>query len=623
MSGAPTGRWALTAGAAHAARLVARAAPGRMPSYLGITLVASAVPIAVAWLTKLILDHLVARSPFGVLLGLATGLVVAGLVNAVVPQVTQYLRAEVGRRVRLRAQDELFTALERLAGLARFEDPDFLNRLRLAQQSAASPGSIVDAVFGLGRSALTLAGFVGSLLVVTPLFTVMVLAAAVPALLGELRLSQHRAATLWRIGPMERRQMFYADLLGTAYTAKEVRLFGLGAFLRGRMNDETRAADSAQRLMDRRELRVLGALAVLSALVAGGGLVWAIAMASRGVLTVGDVSMFVAAVAGTQGALDGLVSGAATAHHQLTMFGHYLAINRNEPDLPLPARPHPVPPLRHGIELRDVWFRYSDDHPWVLRGVSLFLPRGRSLGLVGLNGAGKSTLVKLLCRFYDPVRGSILWDGVDIREMPVDGLRGRIGAVFQDFAAYDLTAAENIALGDLSALGDTARIAEAGRHAGIHETVDGLPRGYDTLLSRLFSDDSDPDDPQAGVLLSGGQWQRLALARAFLRHDRDLMILDEPSAGLDAQAEHEIHERLRTTRSGRTTVLVSHRLSALKDADLIVVLADGVIAESGSHSALIAASGGYARLFRLQAAGYTENPHGPVLADPASSGQPR
>jgi ATP-binding cassette subfamily B protein len=231
-----------------------------------------------------------------------------------------------------------------------------------------------------------------------------------------------------------------------------------------------------------------------------------------------------------------------------------------------------------------------------------------AVALVGRNGSGKSTLVKLLCRFYDPTRGVIRWDGTDIRDVPVDELRARIGAVFQDYMSYDFSAEDNIAVGDLTSMGEADRIALAARRAGMHDTVTALPRGYQTLLTRAFVSQSDKDDPQTGVVLSGGQWQRLALARAFLRDERDLMILDEPSAGLDAEAEHDVHTRLREIRSGRTSLLISHRLGAVRDADLIIVLADGVVGEQGSHAELLAAEGVYARLFTLQAAGYRGDP---------------
>jgi ATP-binding cassette subfamily B protein len=326
------------------------------------------------------------------------------------------------------------------------------------------------------------------------------------------------------------------------------------------------------------------------------------------VITAGDVTMLVAAIGGVQVALTSVTMSLASAHQQLLLFEHVLAVVDAGPDLPAAAHPVPVPALERGIELRDVWFRYSDAHPWVLSGVDLFLPAGEAVALVGRNGAGKSTLVKLLCRLYDPTKGAILWDGVDLRDMDVAELRRRIGAVFQDFMHYDLTAAENIALGDVDAVGECERITAAARLAGIHDTVAGLPHGYDTMLTRIFSSHEDEADPETGVALSGGQWQRLALARALLRDKRDLLILDEPSSGLDAVAEHEVHTRLREHRAGRTSVLISHRLGAVRAADQIVVLDAGAIVERGTHDELMATGGLYAELFRLQSAGYREEP---------------
>ncbi|MGW8700749.1 ABC transporter ATP-binding protein [Streptomyces eurythermus] len=589
---------------AVAASLARRAAPGTLGLHLALTLLAAGLPVAATWLTKLLLDGLVGTATTGHLLTLGTALALTGMAAGAQPHMTQYLRGELDRRIGLLAQDELFRAVEGFTGLRRFEDPAFLDRLRLAQRSGGSPyaNQALDGLLGAARAAVTVVGFLGSLLVLSPPMAAVVLCAGVPALLAQVLLSRRRARMLWDLGPVERREMFYGDLLSTVEAAKEIRLFGTGRFFRERMTGEKRTANAARRSVDRGEVRTQGLLALLAAAVSGGGLLWAVAAARTGALTPGDVTVFVAAVAGVQGALASLAAEAANAHQALLLLDHHVAVTSAGPDL-VRARGE-VPPLRSGIELRDVWFRYSPDHPWVLRGVDLRIPHGSALALVGLNGAGKSTLVKLLCRFYDPTRGAILWDGTDLRELDVSRLRERIGAVFQDYMHYDLTAHENIALGDLAALDDEERLRAAAARAGIHDRLARLPYGYRTLLSRMFFMDTEKDDPENGVLLSGGEWQRVALARAFLRDAHDLMILDEPSAGLDAEAEHEIHTSLRHARQGRTSLLISHRLGAVREADRIVVLAEGRVAEQGTHAALLAQGGPYARLFGLQAEGY-------------------
>ncbi|GAB2947308.1 ABC transporter ATP-binding protein [Micromonospora polyrhachis] len=603
------GRKSLVA-ATTAARLTWQAAPLATLAYGLVALAAAGVPVATAWLLKLVIDRLTAGGAG--LSGLAVLLALAGVTMAMLPRLGDYLRAEIDRAVALVAEDRLYGAVERFVGLVKFEDPVFLDRLRLAQQGAATPAQVVEAGFGLLRGAVTLVGFVGSLSLLSPMITLLVLLTAVPVLAAELALARRRAGVLWQIGPTERREMFYRGLLDSVHAAKEIRLFGVGGFLRGRMLSERRTANRARRRVDQRVLVVQGGLAGLGAVVSGAALIWAIQAARSNQLSVGDVSMVIAAVAGVQSGINALVNAVAQAHEQLLLFDHYVSVVDAEPDLPVPARPVELPLLRDGIEFHDVWFRYGDEHPWVLRGLNLRIPAGMATGMVGLNGAGKSTIVKLLCRFYDPTRGAITWDGVDLRTVDAAQLRQRIGAVFQDFMEYDLTARENVALGDLSVLDDPERLHTAARRAGVHDLLSSLPRGYDTLLTRLFFGESDQGDPETGIRLSGGQWQRVALARAFLRDRGDLMILDEPSAGLDAEAEHELHTRLRQHREGRTSVLVSHRLGAIRAADRIVVVADGTVVEQGGHEVLLAAEGAYARLFRLQAAGYQ------LDSDPAS-----
>ncbi|MCF6470445.1 ABC transporter ATP-binding protein [Nonomuraea sp. MG754425] len=596
-----------------AAGVALRAGPGLMAVYLVAVIVEALAPIAVVWLTKLVVDSLAGQGSTGELGTLALGLALAGILVAALPQLMQFLNNEMGRVCTAYTTAQLFSATLRFPGLRRFEDPNFHDQLRLAQSSLTAGQEIVAGGLGAASAVITLVGMIGSLLVISPVLTGVVLATGVPALIAQLRLSRRRAAMMWDIGPTERRQMFYGELLTTVPAAKEIRLFNSGRFLRGRMMNELRASNAARRRMDLKELAVEGLLTLLGAAVAGGGLVWAVTAASTGTLSVGDVSLLITAIAAVQASLNGLIAGLAALHQDLLMFSHYVAVTSAESDLPVPADPVPLPRLRRGIQLTDVWFRYSDDHPWILRGLTLFIPASASVAIVGLNGAGKSTLVKLLCRFYDPQHGSITWDGLDIRDVHPDDLRHRIAGVFQDHMAYDMSASDNVSIGFVPAREDDVRIRGAAREAGIDDKLSSLPRGYDTLLTRTFFSEEDKDNPDTGVVLSGGQWQRTALARAMFRGHRDLLILDEPSAGLDPEAEAEVHARTRRRRHGATSLLISHRLNTVRDADLIVVLEHGNIRESGTHAALIAARGPYAHLFNLQAAGYREPEEAVVL----------
>ncbi|MEV4279158.1 ABC transporter ATP-binding protein [Actinoplanes xinjiangensis] len=588
-----------------AVRIGAHAAPGVLAGYVLVTVAAGVGPVVAATLLRTVIDGLAGGREAAALLAPALLLACLGLMLGVVPAVRGYLYGRMLRAVGVRAMDRLYQAMSRIIGIGVMENPEFRDRLRMAQQSGRSgPGQLVDDALGSVESAIMMSGFVGVLFALNPWLALLALAAAGPALAAQLWLNRRNARMLWRVSGRARREAHYAELLTSLSAAKELRMLGLGGLFRTRMLREMTGANAEQARQDGRELWVRALLAALTAVIAGAGLIWAVRQAAAGRLSIGDISLLVAAVAGVQSAGSGLVDRFASAHENALLFDHYRTLVDAEPDLPVAANPLPAGPLQRGIELRDVWFRYGPDKPWVLRGVDLTIPHGRTTALVGLNGAGKSTLVKLLCRFYDPTRGSVTWDGRDLRDLDPAEVRDRIGVVFQDFMAYEFTAAENIGVGDLSAMQDRERLTAAAERAGIHQALAALPSGYDTMLTNAWYDDADREDEQTGVLLSGGQWQRVALARAFLRDRRDLLILDEPTAGLDPEAEYELHRGLRRHRQDRTSVLISHRLGTIRDADEIVVLADGVVRERGSHDDLMAADAGYARLFRMQADGY-------------------
>jgi ATP-binding cassette, subfamily B, bacterial len=579
-----------------------RARPGASVGLAAVTVVEGLVPIGLAWATKLVVDAVAMGS--GGLAVAAVLLVAFTAAGLLAPAAGRYWTEELVRGIGLAAQDQLFVQINALPGLAAFEDPAFHDAMRMAQQGGElAPGQLVTVGASLGQAAVTLAGFVVALVVVSPLIAVLVLAALVPALTAELRLARERVRSSMALSPQERRRLFYSVLQTDPDAAKELRLFGLGEHFRGRMRAEYERIAREERRLDRRGLRMAGLSGALTALVTAAALVLLMRQASSGGASAGDVVVALAALAAVQATSGALVAGIADASQGLLLLGYYRRFVASRPTV---ARARAAPPLRSAIELRNVWFRYDEDGPWVLRGVDLVLERGTAVALVGLNGAGKSTVVKLLCRFYDPSRGAILWEGIDLRELDPSSLRKRLGAVFQDFMQYDLSARENVGLGDVAALGDLARIEAAARRAEVHEPLAALPRGYDTMLSRIFSEDVPAAGNEAapGTMLSGGLWQRVALARLFMRGDRDLLILDEPSAGLDVDAEHLIHRRFREQMQDTTSLLVSHRFNTVRMADVIVVLDGGQVVESGSHEALLAAKGNYAHMFERQAAGY-------------------
>ncbi len=570
-----------------------------------LTVVAGLLVPAAAWAQRQVLDGLVSRHAIGIgaLLGWAACLAVCGTLSVVLPPASAYVTSQLRRVLGLQAQDRLFRAVNAFPGLRRFESPQFMDKLQIAQgTSQTGLVIVVSGIFTASQSAVAGAGLLGALWLVSPALCLLVLATTGAAVAAQFALSRHGAELQWRLSPASRRQMFYSQLQTDTYAAKELRLFGLTSFLRERMLSEIRSINREQRLLDRRTFVTQGGLALLGSAVTAGGLIWTVHRAWQGDLPVGDVSLFVLAAVGVQAALSGVVAATASSYQALLVFGHFLDVLAAEPDMPIATSPRDVPPLRHGIEIRDVWFRYADDQPWILRGVTLFIPRGASVALIGLNGAGKSTLVKLLCRLYDPDRGSIRWDGVDIKDVSPEQLRDRIGAVFQDYMAYALSAEENIGLGDLGRFDDYGAVRLAASQAGLDAVIADLPFGYRTMLSRIYVEPG--EEAAGGVMLSGGQWQRVALARGLMRADRDLLILDEPNSGLDADAEHDIHQRLGQIRAARTSLLISQRLAAVRTADIICVLSDGLVAERGTHGELMAAGGEYHRLFTLQASGY-------------------
>ncbi|MFD0635933.1 ABC transporter ATP-binding protein [Catenulispora yoronensis] len=592
-----------------------RVKPLTVPVLAVLTLASGTLGTIAALLMRTVVDRVQGHEPWSRLEPEVALLAAVGVVTALVPPCAQYLQSQIRRATAVVVQDRLVDAVTAAVGIAGLEDPAAQDRLRLAGQAVSGSDQMLGALLNTAQAVVSVAGFTAALAAVNPWLAALALLAAVPRLITQLRLNRRRAAMQLGTGGAVRRQMAVRMLLLDANAGMEIRLFGLGGLFRERLAADLRAVNDAERGVDRRALSAQAPLALLGAALGAGGLVWAVAMAGRGRLTIGDVTVFVAALAAVQGGVASAVASVASLDQSAISFRHLFAVQdegRRSRHHATAASVLPGPDrLREGVEFRDVWFRYHPGAPWILRGVTLRIAPGETVALVGLNGAGKSTLVKLLCRFYEPDRGRILWDGADLAAYDPARLRARIGAVFQTPTRYDLTAGENIGVGDVAAIDDGERVRAAAERADVARVVEGLAAGYATMLSRVHvvgaAGARGGAAPCQGTQLSGGQWQRVGLARAFMRDGADLLILDEPSAGLDPEAEHRIRDGLRALRTTRTALLISHRLADVRFADRIVVLADGQVAEQGTHTELLAADGDYARLFALQADGYQDS----------------
>ncbi len=567
------------------------------------------VPVAYALLTRTLIDALVADQRSAAIAALV-GIAITSAALIVLPSLSHYVGADVDRRLEVDLQAELFGAVAALPSLRFLESPPFLDRVRLAQQAALTgPAQLIGGGFAFVQGATTLVGFVATLLALDPWIAILLAASALPMVVAEMRLGASRAAARLRGTPFRRQSLAYTSSMIDANVAQEIQLFGIGSFLRDKLVHALRGATDIERRQDRHELWVRALLGVLAAVAAAASLGLIVVGALQHRFNVGDVAIVLAAMSALQLTFTSLTTQLGQMAEVLRLLDHYQTVletaAHREPQTAANPTRREVPVVHRGIEMRDVWFRYEEGQPWVLQGVNLTIPAHGALALVGPNGAGKTTIAKLLCRFYDPTHGEVLWDGINIREFPMDELRRHIGIVLQDPVTYDLTAAENIGVGSLGRLRNQPAIEAAAAMTSLHDILRALPRGYETLLSRLYFDERS-DDP--GLLLSVGQQQRLALARALLRAEAQLLVLDEPTAALDPQAEAAIHERLRDLRHGRSSLLISHRLSTTRDADCIAVLSAGRVVESGNHQELMSLGGLYARLFTVQAAGYAEQP---------------
>ncbi len=583
------------------ARLTWQASPALTIVITLVTLVSGLLPTATAYVAKLLLDSVVAAIQHQ---GTTSGVVwvavlqfgVLGL-SSICGAVTMVAQTLLQERMTLTVRHQVMGHASELH-LAYFEGSESYDTLRQAAQEAPRrPLSMMTSALGLLRSAITFSSMIVLLVVVSPVLALVALLAPIPAFISQ---SKYGARTFWQtflMSPIKRRMDYLSSLVTTDTYAKETKLFGLGGYFVDRFRKLGEVSYERQR-----KLAVKGSVSSTSwgllSTLAGSVMALYIALeAVAGRLTLGDLALYTAAATAVQTSVSGLFTAFSGMYENNLYLDTLYKFLDTRPEIGPPARPRPFPSTVDGhIEFRSVTFTYPGAVEAALDGVSFEIRPGERVAVVGRNGAGKSTLFKLLCRLYDPNDGEILLDGVNIREYDPVELRERISAMFQDYVTYQGTAAENIGLADLNRLEDREHIERSARRAGTAERIARLPRGYDSPLGRWFD---------KGVSLSGGEWQKIALARAFHR-EAPLLILDEPTSALDAQAEHELFSRLRELASGRTTLYISHRFSTVRQAERILVLEKGKVAEYGTHEQLMAAGAGYAELFDLQAQAYLD-----------------
>jgi ATP-binding cassette subfamily B protein len=591
-------------------KLIWRTSPSLTGSDLTLRLVRALLPVATLYVGKLIIDEVIrlAGTP-GVpphprdwlasgLLGHLGWLLAAELILAV-------LSDGLGRLVSLLDSllSEQFTnatsvrLMEHAAtlDLEDFEDSELQDRLERARRQTTGRMTLMNQLFGQAQDIVTIISFAAGLVVYAPWLIALLILALVPAFLGEAHFNSQSYSLDFMRTP-ERREIDYVRQTGASVeTAKEVKIFGLNAFLIERYRQLANALYQGNRRLAIRRAGWGGALTAIGTVgyyVAYAYIAWS---TLSGRFSIGDLTFLAGSFLRLRTLLEGLLIGFSQVAGQALYLDDLFSFFEIEPEIVSPenARPFPMP-IRDGFAFEDVGFRYPGAGRWAVRHLSFDLRGGEVLALVGENGAGKTTLVKLLARLYDPDEGRILLDGHDLREYDLGALRANIGVIFQDFVRYHLTAAENIAVGRIEARDDRARIVTAAGRSLADEVIEKLPAGYDQIIGKRF---------RTGVDLSGGEWQKVAIARAYMR-DAQVLILDEPTAALDARSEFEVFQRFKELSEGKTAVLISHRFSSVRMADRILVLADGKVESMGTHEELLARGGRYAELFELQAAGY-------------------
>ncbi|MHB1298487.1 MAG: ABC transporter ATP-binding protein [Gemmatimonadaceae bacterium] len=577
---------------------------------LVLRVVRALLPVATLFVGKLIIDEVmrlagIADPPATLADWVAAGLV-SHLAFLVVLEFTLAVCSDVlGRIVSLvdsllseRVSNATSVRLMQHAAtldLEDFEDSELQDQLERARRQTTGRMALMSQLFGQVQDIVTIVSFAAGLMIYAPWLILLLAVALIPAFAGEAHFNAQSYSLSYQRTP-ERRELDYVrHTAASVETAKEVKIFGLSGFLIERFRRLSEDLFKANRALAVRRATWGGVLTTLGTAgyyVAYAYLAWS---TLRGRFSIGDLTFLAASFRRLRNLLENLLSGFSQTAGQALYLDDLFSFFEIQPEIDSPPNPRPFPrPIVRGFEFEDVGFRYPGAEKWAVRHLSFSLAAGEVLALVGENGAGKTTLVKLLARLYDPDEGRILLDGHDLREYDLDALRADIGVIFQDFVRYHLTAAENIAVGRIDARGDRERVESAARRSLADAVIKTLPAGYEQMIGKRF---------KGGVDLSGGEWQKIAIARAYMR-DAQLLILDEPTAALDARSEFEVFQRFKELSHGKTAVLISHRFSSVRMADRILVLVDGHVESMGTHEELLAEGGRYAELFELQAAGY-------------------